>query len=75
MAQSELAERSEIAESTISEVLAGKRQLSRRHIAALSRVFLVSPAAFFHEAIEMTLEGAASIREADELHREIAQEN
>jgi HTH-type transcriptional regulator / antitoxin HigA len=38
MSQVELAERSEIAESTILEVLVGKRTLSRRHIAAVSRV-------------------------------------
>jgi len=50
MAQTELAERSEIAESTISEILAGKRKLSRRHIAAFSKVFRVSPALFFPEA-------------------------
>jgi HTH-type transcriptional regulator/antitoxin HigA len=54
MSQAELAERSEIAESTISEVLAGKRKLSRRHIAALSKVFRVSPAVFFADAVEMT---------------------
>ena len=35
--------------STISEILAEKRKLSRRHIAALSRVFRVSPAVFFSE--------------------------
>ncbi len=60
MAQSELAQRSEIAESTISEILAGKRTLSRRHIAAFSRVFGVSPALFFHEVAEMTPERVAN---------------
>ena len=53
IAQTELAQRSGIAESTISEILAGKRKLSRRHIAVLSRVFRVSPAVFFPEAEEM----------------------
>ena len=47
MDQAELARLSGIAESTISEILAGKRKLSRQHIAALSRVFRVSPAVFF----------------------------
>jgi HTH-type transcriptional regulator/antitoxin HigA len=61
MAQTELAQRSGIAESTISEILAGKRKLSRRHIAALSRVFRVSPAVFFPEAVEMTLERVAEV--------------
>ena len=46
MTQAELAQRSKIAVSTISEILAEKRKLSRRHIAALSRVFRVSPAIF-----------------------------
>ena len=54
MSQTELAERSEIAESTISEILAGKRKLSRRHIAAFSMIFRVSPAVFFSETIETT---------------------
>jgi hypothetical protein len=43
----------EIAESPSSEIVAGKRKLSRRHIAALSGIFRVSPADFFHEAVEM----------------------
>jgi HTH-type transcriptional regulator/antitoxin HigA len=34
-------------ESTVSLVLAGKRQLNRDHIARLSRRFRVSPAVFF----------------------------
>ena len=53
MAKTELARRSGIAESTISEILAGKRKLSRRQIATLSGIFRVSPAVFFHEAVEM----------------------
>jgi HTH-type transcriptional regulator / antitoxin HigA len=61
MSQAELAQRSEIAESTISEILAGKRKLSRRHIAAFSMIFCVSPAVFFSETIEMTPERAAEI--------------
>jgi transcriptional regulator with XRE-family HTH domain len=46
--------RSEISESTISAILAGKRSLSRRHIAALSKVFRLRPALFFPEHFEMT---------------------
>ncbi len=61
MTQADLAARSEIAESTISEVLAGKRKLSRRHIAAISKVFRVSPSLFFHEKPEMTPERVARI--------------
>ena len=61
MTQAELAVRSEIAESTISEVLAKKRKLSRRHIAAISLVFRVSPAIFFSDAIEMTSAQAAKL--------------
>ncbi len=61
MTQAELAQRSKIAVSTISEILAEKRKLSRRHIAALSRVFRVSPAIFFSEPIAMTPERAAKI--------------
>jgi len=61
MTQTELAQRSGIAESTISAILAGKRKLSRRHIAALSRVFRVSPAVFFPEAEEMTHERVATV--------------
>lgn len=34
-------------ESVASEVLAGRRELTRRHIEELSRFFRVSPAAFF----------------------------
>jgi HTH-type transcriptional regulator/antitoxin HigA len=54
VAQTELAKQTGIAESTISEILAAKRQLSRRHIAALSKYFHVSPAVFFHEVEPMT---------------------
>lgn len=61
MTQAELAERSKIAESTISEVLAGKRTLSRRHIAAVSRVFHLSPSIFFPEEPAMTPERMAKV--------------
>jgi HTH-type transcriptional regulator / antitoxin HigA len=61
MSQTELAQRSGIAESTVSEILAGRRNLSRRHITALSGVFGVSPAVFFPEAVEMTPEQAAEV--------------
>jgi HTH-type transcriptional regulator / antitoxin HigA len=39
-----------IAESTISEVLAGKRKLNRTQIAKLARYFCVEPGAFLSEA-------------------------
>jgi HTH-type transcriptional regulator/antitoxin HigA len=61
MAQAELAQRTEIAESTISAILAGKRKLSRRHIATFAKIFRVSPALFFHEAVELTPEKAAEV--------------
>jgi HTH-type transcriptional regulator / antitoxin HigA len=61
MSQAELAQRTEIAESTISEILAGKRKLSRRHIALFSKVFRVTPALFFHEAAQMTPERVAQL--------------
>jgi HTH-type transcriptional regulator/antitoxin HigA len=35
-----------IAESTVSEILAGRRGLNRKHIEALARHFGVSPAVF-----------------------------
>lgn len=44
--QATVAAETGIAESTISEVLACKRGLNRKHIAALSRFFHVSPAVF-----------------------------
>ena len=66
MTQAELAQRCEIAESTISEILAGKRKLSRRHIATMAGVFRVSPAIFFHETVEMTAATAARMLK---LHR------
>jgi len=44
--QASVAAETGIAESTISEILAGKRGLSRRHIEALARHFQVSPAVF-----------------------------
>lgn len=44
--QSKLADDVGIANSTISEVLAGKRQLIRKQIVALARYFHVDPGAF-----------------------------
>lgn len=44
--QANVAAEAGIAESTISEILAGKRELNRKHIEALSRHFHVSPAVF-----------------------------
>ena len=44
--QARVAGETGIAESTISAILAGKRRLSRNHVAALARYFKVSPAVF-----------------------------
>jgi HTH-type transcriptional regulator / antitoxin HigA len=44
--QAKLAVETGIAESTISSLLVGKRELSRKHIEALARHFHVSPAVF-----------------------------
>jgi HTH-type transcriptional regulator/antitoxin HigA len=44
--QAEVARAARMAESTISEVLAGKRALSRGHIGKLARYFHVSPGLF-----------------------------
>ena len=44
--QSELGTRTGIAQSTISEVLAGKRQLTRGHIEKLAAFFDIEPGAF-----------------------------
>lgn len=38
-----------LAESTISEVLAGKRKLNRKQIGKLARYFKISPSAFAFE--------------------------
>ncbi|MFI5460372.1 MAG: type II toxin-antitoxin system HigA family antitoxin [Isosphaerales bacterium] len=44
--QAKVAVEAGIAESSLSEILAGKRELNRKHIEALSRQFHVSPAVF-----------------------------
>jgi HTH-type transcriptional regulator/antitoxin HigA len=44
--QAKVAAETRIAESTLSEILAGKRELNRKHIEALARYFHVSPAVF-----------------------------
>lgn len=46
VAQTELAEATGIADSTISEVLKGKRSLNRGHIGKLAKYFAVSPDVF-----------------------------
>lgn len=46
ISQTQLAQSTDIAESTISAVLSGKRDLSRRHISKLSRYFGVEPNVF-----------------------------
>jgi HTH-type transcriptional regulator / antitoxin HigA len=44
--QTEVASETGIAESTISEILAGKREMNRKHIEALARHFHVNPTVF-----------------------------
>jgi HTH-type transcriptional regulator / antitoxin HigA len=44
--QTEVASETGIAESTISEILAGRREMNRKHIEALSRHFHVNPTVF-----------------------------
>jgi HTH-type transcriptional regulator/antitoxin HigA len=46
VSQTEVAKATGIADSTISDVLKGKRSLSRKHIGKLSRYFSVSPNVF-----------------------------
>jgi HTH-type transcriptional regulator/antitoxin HigA len=46
LTQSQLAERVQISQSTISAVLTGARSLTRDHVVKLARYFRVSPAAF-----------------------------
>jgi HTH-type transcriptional regulator/antitoxin HigA len=46
VSQAEVARATGIAESTISEVIAGKRKLNRTHIGKISHYFGVQPAAF-----------------------------
>jgi HTH-type transcriptional regulator/antitoxin HigA len=48
--QAKVARETGIAESTISEVIAGKRKLSRSHIGKLARHFNVQPGAFRFDA-------------------------
>ncbi len=44
-------------ESVASEVIAGRRELSRKHIEGLARVFKISPAAFFPADSSFTATG------------------
>jgi HTH-type transcriptional regulator / antitoxin HigA len=44
--QTEVATETGIAESTISEILAGKREMNRKHVEALARHFHVNPTVF-----------------------------
>jgi len=46
VSQADVARDAGIAESTVSEVLAGKRNLSRSHIGKLARYFSVAPGVF-----------------------------
>ena len=47
VAQATVSAATGIAESTLSNILAGRRALNSKHIAALSRFFKVSPAVFY----------------------------
>jgi HTH-type transcriptional regulator/antitoxin HigA len=49
IAQTDVVAGTGIAESTVSEILAGKRGFNRRHIAALAKFFRISPAVFIAE--------------------------
>jgi HTH-type transcriptional regulator / antitoxin HigA len=49
VAQAQLAKECGLAESTISEILAGKRKLNRIHIGKLARYFHVEPGVFSFE--------------------------
>jgi HTH-type transcriptional regulator/antitoxin HigA len=44
--QAQVATATDIAESTVSAIVRGKRQLARKHLEALARYFRVSPAVF-----------------------------
>jgi HTH-type transcriptional regulator / antitoxin HigA len=46
VSQTEVARETRLSESTLSEVLAGRRNLNRTHIGRLARYFNVGPAAF-----------------------------
>jgi HTH-type transcriptional regulator / antitoxin HigA len=47
--QREVANGTGLADSTVSEILVGKRKLSVKHIQALARFFHVKPAVFLDE--------------------------
>jgi HTH-type transcriptional regulator/antitoxin HigA len=47
VSQREVSTATGIAETTVSELLRGRRPMNRRHIEALARFFAVSPAVFF----------------------------
>ena len=49
-----IAAEASLPESTLSEILSGRRRLNTRHIDVLARYFRVSPALFFPEAAEMS---------------------
>ncbi|MFI5460025.1 MAG: type II toxin-antitoxin system HigA family antitoxin [Isosphaerales bacterium] len=49
MTQSDVAAGTGLADSTISEILSGKRKLGVKHIEALARFFKVEPAVFLDE--------------------------
>jgi HTH-type transcriptional regulator/antitoxin HigA len=49
LTQSEVATGTSLAESTVSEILAGKRKLSMKHVEALARFFKIKAAVFLDE--------------------------
>jgi antitoxin component HigA of HigAB toxin-antitoxin module len=48
-------------ESSLSEILTGRRRLNTRHIGVMARYFRVSPALFFPMVVEMSAKHAAKI--------------
>ena len=58
LSQVGLARQTGIAESTISAVISGRRQLSRRHIGILAGFFQVEPAVFLSESTSRSLSPA-----------------
>jgi HTH-type transcriptional regulator/antitoxin HigA len=54
MSQSELARKTAIPQSTIANVIAGRRQLSKANMISLGKFFRVSPALFMDEEKELS---------------------
>ena len=70
--QATIAAEAGLPESTLSEILSGRRRLNTRHIGVLARYFRVSPALFFPKAVEMSPKHVAKIVVRQ---KQIAEEN